>query len=59
MFGWAAIAQGVQFKLALREKKKKNRIKGTIKRRRQNSAASLTITLPQQSVTEALKNDAV
>ena len=57
MFGWAAIAQGVQFKLALREKK--NRIKGTIKRRRQNSAASLTITLPQQSVTEALKNNAV
>ena len=56
MFGWAAIAQGVQFKLALREK---NRIKGTIKRRRQNSAASLTITLPQQSVTEALKNNAV
>ena len=57
MVGWAAIGQGVQLKLALREKK--NRIKGTIKRRRQNSAASLTITLPQQSVTEALKNNAV
>ena len=59
MVGWAAIAQGVTESSSNWHFVKKNRIKGTIKRRRQNSAASLTITLPQQSVTEALKNDAV
>ena len=56
MVGWAAIAKESSPNWHF---VKKNRIKGTIKRRRQNSAASLTITLPQQSVTEALKNNAV